>query len=85
MSSGLKVEKLTFEKILKEINLNLEEGTINALIGKSGSGKTQLLKSLAGLIDYEGTIIYNEMIITKDNMYDIRKNRNIFRNKKFRK
>ena len=78
MSNGLKVEKLTFEKILKEINLNLEEGTINALMGKGGSGKTSLLKSLAGLINYEGTIIYNEMIVTKNNMYDIRKKIGIY-------
>ncbi|MFM9785409.1 ATP-binding cassette domain-containing protein, partial [Streptomyces scabiei] len=30
------------KKILKHINLNIEEGTVTAFVGPSGSGKTTL-------------------------------------------
>ena len=57
--------------ILSGIELVLEEGTINALIGLNGCGKTTLIKVMAGLeipedgkISYFGTdlkdISYNE-------------------------
>ena len=66
MSKELKVEKLSFKDILKDINFNLEEGTINALIGKNTNDKTLLLKSLFGLVNYQGIIRINDNI-TKQN------------------
>jgi ABC-2 type transport system ATP-binding protein len=36
--------------ILREIDLQLEAGTITALVGRCGAGKTTLLKALAGLV-----------------------------------
>lgn len=36
--------------ILKRVNLELEEGSVMALLGRNGVGKTTLLKSLMGLI-----------------------------------
>lgn len=35
-----------------------KQNTIHALMGKSGCGKTTLLKGIAQLIDYEGSIIF---------------------------
>ena len=37
-------------KVLKGINLDLEKGSIVAVMGPNGSGKTTLLKSILGLV-----------------------------------
>lgn len=52
-------------KILDAISLAVEEGEIVGLIGKSGSGKSTILRSISGLsgID-EGEIIYKGKVIS---------------------
>ncbi|MFH0974427.1 MAG: ABC transporter ATP-binding protein [Spirochaetota bacterium] len=52
-------------KILSEINLEIESGSINSLSGRSGSGKTTLLTVMSGLLKpdsgqvfYKGKNIY---------------------------
>lgn len=35
--------------VLKDLSLQMEEGTLNTLLGPSGSGKSTLLRSIAGL------------------------------------
>lgn len=68
----IRVENLTksFESrtVLSDINVTFEAGKVNLIIGKSGSGKTVLLKSLIGLhsID-QGRILYGDRDITKMN------------------
>ena len=37
--------------VLRNINLTIEKGEIYGIIGKSGVGKTTLLKLMGGLID----------------------------------
>jgi nitrate/nitrite transport system ATP-binding protein len=37
--------------VLKDINLEIDEGEFVAIVGFSGSGKTTLISSIAGLID----------------------------------
>lgn len=44
---------------LKDINLILPDESFVVLYGPSGCGKTTLLKTLIGLIDYEGSITFN--------------------------
>jgi ABC-type Fe3+/spermidine/putrescine transport system ATPase subunit len=45
--------------ILKEINLHLNEGEIIGIVGKSGAGKTSLLKIIGGLLDpTDGVVIF---------------------------
>ncbi|MDL2231714.1 ATP-binding cassette domain-containing protein [Porphyromonadaceae bacterium OttesenSCG-928-L07] len=52
--------------ILSDINSVFETGKVNLIIGKSGSGKTVLLKSLIGLHSInKGTIYYDGRDITK--------------------
>lgn len=65
----IRVESLSksFENksVLKDISVTFESGKINLIIGKSGSGKTVLLKSLIGLHQInEGHIFYGERDIT---------------------
>lgn len=61
------------KKVLSDINLTFESGKVNLIIGKSGSGKTVLLKSLIGLhtID-KGHIYYGDRDITEMNTKQIK-------------
>ncbi len=48
------------KEVLTDINLNLERGKVNMIIGKSGAGKSVLLKCLVGLFDIDaGSILYD--------------------------
>ena len=66
------------EHVLKNINLNIEEGVLAALRGPSGSGKSTLLNSIAGL-DYpsSGNIIFNNIVVNNLNNSELA----IYRNK----
>ncbi len=53
-------------EVLKGISTRFEKGKTNLIIGRSGSGKTVLLKSILGLFDIdEGEIWYNDRDFTK--------------------
>lgn len=41
---------------VEHISFSVEEGTIAALIGPNGSGKSTIIKSILGLLDYQGKI-----------------------------
>ena len=48
--------------ILKNVNIDLDEGMVLGILGRSGSGKSVLINMLRGMKDYkpdEGQIIYN--------------------------
>lgn len=51
--------------ILKNINLEIEDGEIVSILGPSGCGKTTLLNLILGLTDVDqGKIIFNNKDIT---------------------
>ena len=61
---GLKVKYGPIEA-LKGINIDVEEGTVVALLGANGAGKTTTLQTISGLIGAaEGKIIYDGKDIT---------------------
>ncbi len=40
-------------QILRDINLEIEKGSITAIMGRNGVGKTTLLKAICGLLDFK--------------------------------
>lgn len=53
--------------VLKNINLTFEKGKIYGLIGRNGSGKTMLLKSICGFVPAtEGRILVEGKVIGKE-------------------
>ena len=53
------------KEVLSDISAVFEPGKVNMIIGKSGSGKTVLLKSLIGLHTIDaGRILYDDRDIT---------------------
>ena len=65
------------KQVLTDIDAVFEPGKVNLIIGKSGSGKTVLLKSIIGLHTVDsGHIYYDDRDVTgmdKRQMKDIRK------------
>ena len=63
--------------VLRGVNLTIEEGETNAIIGKSGSGKSVLLKHIVGLIfpDKGYVKVGGEIINNSDSkkLYEIRR------------
>ena len=53
-------------EVLKGISVTFEKGKTNLIIGRSGAGKTVLLKLLVGLLEpTEGLIWYGDRDFTK--------------------
>lgn len=53
--------------ILDSINLELNSGKIYGMYGRNGSGKTMLLRSMAGLVRYSGgSIMYDGKCLHKE-------------------
>jgi phospholipid/cholesterol/gamma-HCH transport system ATP-binding protein len=53
-------------RVLDDISVIFEKGKTNLIIGKSGSGKTVLLKSIVGLHDVdEGSILFDDRDFTR--------------------
>ncbi|NDW09355.1 ABC transporter ATP-binding protein [Dysgonomonas sp. 520] len=60
-------------EVLKGIDIVFEEGKTNLIIGRSGSGKTVLLKNLIGLMrPTEGQILYDGRDLTKMSGKDLK-------------
>jgi phospholipid/cholesterol/gamma-HCH transport system ATP-binding protein len=51
------VKTLGVNRVLNGVNLSLQRGEITAIIGKSGSGKSVLLKHIIGLLDPDSGMI----------------------------
>jgi ATP-binding cassette subfamily B protein len=60
--------------ILKDITLDLAPGRMVAFVGRSGCGKTTLIKLIAGLLEpTEGTILFDHVDLKSLNYRDVRR------------
>ncbi len=68
----LKIEKLSFsykpqkdkEPVFQDLNIEFRPG-LNAVLGPNGAGKSTLLKSMFGLLNYGGTVWYDDENLTR--------------------
>ena len=52
-------------EVLKDVNLNVEEGSYTVIIGKTGSGKSTLIEHINGLLlPTHGEVLVNNVLIT---------------------
>ena len=67
------------EEVLKGVNLDIDEGKITVILGRSGAGKSVLLKHIIGLVRPDsGSIITNSHDITTMNSRELDKIRENF-------
>ena len=63
-------------KALDNVNFQVEEGEIHALVGENGAGKSTLMNVLSGIYPYgtyEGDIVYNGQVCKFSNIKDSEK------------
>ena len=47
-------------QVLKDVNIEIEQGKFYTLLGPSGSGKTTILRAIAGFLDVsEGEVLFD--------------------------
>ena len=65
---GYKRKRNDFNVVIDKLNLTIPEDKISVIIGESGSGKTTILRAIAGLINLEeGEIYFDDVLV---NRYD---------------
>ena len=78
MTTLLKIEKLSAwygdSRVLKEVDIEINDGEIVALLGRNGMGKTTTLHSVCGIIEkISGNIFFNKNFILNLSSYEISK------------
>lgn len=68
----IKIENLSFKykgtdkKVLNNLNLEIQEGEVVAIVGKNGSGKSTLGKLISGILNLkEGSILIDDLEVGK--------------------
>jgi ATP-binding cassette subfamily B protein len=54
---------------VQDVDLTIDAGALVLLTGRVGSGKSSLLGSLAGLVDHEGTIRWNDLAVDDPELF----------------
>lgn len=60
---GLKVFYGAHEAV-RGVNMKIAPGTITAIIGSNGAGKTSIINAISGIAKHEGTILYEGKALT---------------------
>jgi energy-coupling factor transport system ATP-binding protein len=61
------------KKIFENFNLDIKENSFLNIIGPNGSGKSTLAKILMGLLNYNGSVIIDKMMLNENNKRNIRR------------
>ena len=64
--------KKDFFHAVKDVNFSIPQKSTIGLVGESGSGKSTLGKALAGLINYQGSVIYNSSDLDQLNSKELK-------------
>ncbi len=57
--------------VLKDVSITFEQGKVNFIIGRSGSGKSVLTKCIVGLLEVdEGNVLYDGVSFSQMNILD---------------
>ena len=62
--SSIKLENIS-KYVCKNVNLEIFDKELLVLLGPNGAGKSTLLNIIAGLIDYEGSVFFDNMPIDR--------------------
>lgn len=78
MGNIISISKLTYryndDFIFHNFDLDIKQGAWLTIAGPNASGKSTLVKILTGLIITDNNITINDRLLSKDNLYFIRKN-----------
>ncbi|ELA41817.1 uncharacterized protein VICG_01169 [Vittaforma corneae ATCC 50505] len=72
--SKIECDSLSFQALFSNVSFKLEKNQKMAIVGANGSGKTILLRILAGLLDYNGSVRFdgNELYqINRQHLYGL--------------
>ena len=64
--------KKDFFHAVKDVNFSIPRKSTIGLVGESGSGKSTLGKALAGLIDFQGSVLYERQAIDQLNTKELK-------------
>lgn len=73
MERIIHIKDLTYEPLFSNLNLEIKKGTFLSLVGRNGCGKSVLIKILLGLIEAQGQVEIDGLILNKENKKEIRK------------
>ena len=78
MTTLLKIDKLSAwygdSRILEDVNIEVNDGEIVALLGRNGMGKTTTLNAVCGIIEkVTGNIFFKNNLISNLPSYEISK------------
>ena len=60
-----------FTQVIKDTSLSIEKGSVTALLGDSGGGKSTVLKLISGIVPpSSGKVFYNDKDFSKMNEKD---------------
>ncbi|SDQ65452.1 ABC transporter ATP-binding protein [Quadrisphaera sp. DSM 44207] len=79
LTGRVPLERLVLERVtavhddgtvgVADVDLSVDAGELVLLVGRVGSGKSSLLAALAGLVDHEGSIRWNELEVEDPQLF----------------
>lgn len=78
MDSIINIDNLCFKYnnniLFNNFCLSIKRGSFTTILGNNGSGKSTLVRLLLGLIDSNNSIVFDNVLLCGNTIFDIRKN-----------